>query len=64
MGGKQSPEAESDRDGESKKANQAGQGTQEEAKKIWGRDLVVRAGFKPILTCFSFRALRLCARQT
>jgi len=34
MGDKQSPEINSDRDGESKQANQAGQGTQEEAKKI------------------------------
>ena len=34
MGDKQSPEANSDRDGGSTQANQAGQGAQEEAKKI------------------------------
>jgi NRAMP (natural resistance-associated macrophage protein)-like metal ion transporter len=34
MGGKQPPEAKSDRDGGSKQVNQAGQGAQEEAKKI------------------------------
>jgi NRAMP (natural resistance-associated macrophage protein)-like metal ion transporter len=34
MGDKQSPEAKSDRDGGSKQADQAGQGTQEEANKI------------------------------
>src|SRR5450759_374773 len=34
MGDKQSPEGKADRDGGSKQANQAGQGAQEEARKI------------------------------